>query len=300
MVLASFHPTVRSWFRAELGEPTAAQLGGWRNIQAGHHTLIAAPTGSGKTLAAFLASIDQLLRQVYRALSRSAQAGTAPAGTQRAGTDDLTDEPLSGPAETILGHLTRNGATFPQELSKATGLLPSYFETGLCELIALGRIQCDSFGALRQFFKPSSKRTAAIAAFGRWSVFREPTADTKAGTEAGTRPEHVEFVARLFLRRYGVVVRRVLDRERFRVPWRDLPRVFRLMELRGEVRGGRFVAGCDGEHFALDSAVELLREVRNRDSGSLQVAAADPLNLRGILTPDERIASNSQQSVEVL
>ena len=84
------------------------------------------------------------------------------------------------------------------------------------------------------------------------------------------------------------------------VPWRDLLRVFRGMELRGEVRGGRFVKSCDGEHFGLDQAVTMLRKVRDRDAASLCVAAADPLNLRGILTPEERVASTTQAWVEVL
>jgi ATP-dependent Lhr-like helicase len=84
------------------------------------------------------------------------------------------------------------------------------------------------------------------------------------------------------------------------VPWRDLLRVYRSLELRGEVRGGRFVQGCDGEHFALDPAVELLRRVRRGDRGPLEVAAADPLNLRGILTPDDRITPTQKARVEVL
>ena len=95
-------------------------------------------------------------------------------------------------------------------------------------------------------------------------------------------------------------MRRVLMRERLPVPWRALLRVFRRLELRGEVRGGRFVHGCDGEHFALESAVQLLREIRRRDATPLRVAAADPLNLRGILTPDEKVASHTQSWVKVL
>ena len=58
---SGFHPLVSRWFNEEVGEPTLAQRRGWDAIQAGHHTLIAAPTGSGKTLAAFLTAIDALV-----------------------------------------------------------------------------------------------------------------------------------------------------------------------------------------------------------------------------------------------
>jgi ATP-dependent helicase Lhr and Lhr-like helicase len=58
-----FHPVVRDWFTAEIGEPTSAQLRGWDSIASGRHTLIAAPTGSGKTLAAFLTAINDLLEE---------------------------------------------------------------------------------------------------------------------------------------------------------------------------------------------------------------------------------------------
>jgi ATP-dependent Lhr-like helicase len=62
-VLDSFHPAVSAWFgRRFPAGPTEPQVGGWREIAAGGHTLIAAPTGSGKTLAAFLVCIDRLYR----------------------------------------------------------------------------------------------------------------------------------------------------------------------------------------------------------------------------------------------
>jgi ATP-dependent Lhr-like helicase len=123
--------------------------------------------------------------------------------------------------------------------------------------------------------------------------------DDEAPTDVAS-PEQIEFVARQLLKRYGIVVRKVLARERFKFPWRDMLRVFRSLELRGEVRGGRFVQGCDGEHFALDEAVALLRKIRKRDAAPLTVTAADPLNLRGILTPDERVSSHTQSWVSVL
>jgi ATP-dependent Lhr-like helicase len=114
----------------------------------------------------------------------------------------------------------------------------------------------------------------------------------------------VERLARVLLRRYGVVFKRTLARESAvapggPVPWRDLHRVYRMLELRGEVRGGRFVNGFSGEQFATPEAIPLLRKVRKEDPAGVEVAAADPLNLRGVLTPDGRISRASKQHVLV-
>ena len=95
------------------------------------------------------------------------------------------------------------------------------------------------------------------------------------------------------LARYGIVFRRMLAREPYAVPWRELVKVYRRLEARGEIRGGRFVAGMSGEQFALPEAVDRAREIRRRPvSGeSITVSGADPLNLAGIVTGGERIAS---------
>jgi ATP-dependent Lhr-like helicase len=126
---------------------------------------------------------------------------------------------------------------------------------------------------------------------GRWAIVApaQPAGSFPAGN-AGTA--HVEHVARTLLRRYGVVLWRLLEREAARLPpWRDLLRVYRTLESRGEIRGGRFVAGIPGEQYALPEAVGLLRETRRRQPrGSLaSISAADPLNLLGILTPGPRL-----------
>jgi ATP-dependent Lhr-like helicase len=101
----------------------------------------------------------------------------------------------------------------------------------------------------------------------------------------------VEAQAWTLLRRYGVVFRRLLARETGDVSWRELIRIYRRLEARGEIRGGRFVSGMSGEQFALPDAVERLREVRrSRPDGRLvAIGTADPLNLTGIVTPGERI-----------
>ena len=125
---------------------------------------------------------------------------------------------------------------------------------------------------------------------GRWSLLRHESVEV----------EPVEAVARQLLRRTGVVFRRTIAREKQPLPWRDLVRMLRTLEARGEVRGGRFVAGFDGEQYALPEAVSLLRAVRRRGPGGpVQASAADPLNFRGILTPDERVSPLARQKVLV-
>ncbi|MGH6900866.1 MAG: Lhr family helicase, partial [Geminicoccaceae bacterium] len=107
-------------------------------------------------------------------------------------------------------------------------------------------------------------------------------------------PAAVEHAARRLLLRYGVVFWRLLEREAdWLPPWRELLRVYRRLEARGEIRGGRFVAGFSGEQFALPDAVGMLREVRRKPASDawVSVSGADPLNLVGILTPGPRLAA---------
>ena len=196
----------------------------------------------------------------------------------------------------VFDALTRRGAMFPQELAKATRLLPAQVDEGLGALVGQGLVTCDSFGGLRALIVPPSRRrrpaTAGGATAGRWSLFRR---------ETPAAASDVEFAARALLRRTGVVFRRTLLREKLPVPWRDLVRVYRAMELRGDVRGGRFVAGFAGEQYALPEAVVLLRQVRRDEPGgeAATVSAADPLNFRGILTPDERVGPATRRRVAV-
>ena len=90
------------------------------------------------------------------------------------------------------------------------------------------------------------------------------------------REAAVETLAWTLLQRYGVVFRRVLPREAAGVPWRELAHVYRRLEARGDIRGGRFVSGMAGEQFALPDAVDRLREIRRsgRDDRLLTISAA--------------------------
>jgi ATP-dependent Lhr-like helicase len=109
----------------------------------------------------------------------------------------------------------------------------------------------------------------------------------------------MEAIALKLLQRYGVVFRKILDRESISVPWRDLLRVLRRLEARGEIRGGRFLGGFSGEQFATPEAVQLLRSIRRApaEGSMISVSAADPLNLLGIVVPTGRLAPSSSNRV---
>jgi ATP-dependent helicase Lhr and Lhr-like helicase len=219
--------------------------------------------------------------------------------------------------------LSKGGALFFGELVKQTGLLPSRVERALAELVAQGYVTADSFEGLRALLVPEEKRApfsftdhrlrlseamadrfrssssgapgerrrhhkavTSVEFAGRWSLLR-PT------ESLGKREDSIEIFAWALLRRYGVVFRRMLERESFRVSWFELSRAYRRLEAQGKIRGGYFVNGVSGEQFALPEAVGLLRSIRKTPaSGALiTISAADPLNLAGILTPGPRIAA---------
>ena len=200
--------------------------------------------------------------------------------------------PLSGVARKVHDGLHAWGASFFDELLAETGLLKSQLEEALGELAAWGLVTCDSFRGLRELILPQrlQRRRHApaerLAAAGRWSLLR-PAAVGEADAL-----NHAEHIARVLLRRYGVVFRRLLERESGLPSWRELLYAYRRLEARGELRGGRFVQGFPGEQYALPAAVSALREIRSRErSGDLvALSAADPLNLTGIITPGRRIA----------
>jgi ATP-dependent Lhr-like helicase len=128
-----------------------------------------------------------------------------------------------------------------------------------------------------------------MADAGRWALVRRPT---EQPTER--KDEAVEQIVRTLLRRWGVIFWKVLTREAdWLPPWRDILSCCRRLEARGEIRGGRFVAGFSGEQFATPEAIGLLRDVRRKPLSEqfISLSAADPLNLIGILTPGSRLAS---------
>jgi ATP-dependent Lhr-like helicase len=216
---------------------------------------------------------------------------------------------LSDPARDVAEALRQYGASFLSDLARYTGRLPIQVEDGLWELVACGLVTGDGIAGLRTLLTPELKRqpprrlagrgrrrqpAARLMPVGRWSLLR-PVAPPES--PAGGSERRDEALARQLLRRYGVVFRELLVREAQSPRWRTLLPIYRRLEARGEIRGGRFVAGFVGEQFALPEAVDGLRAVRRQAKGAetVIVAAADPLNLSGILTPGARLSPFTQQ-----
>lgn len=210
---------------------------------------------------------------------------------------------LSSRAQRVFECLNAQGALFFDELQHDAHLLRSELEDALGELVAVGLVNADSFAGLRALLAPASKRSrtgrrsrggAFIGGMddaGRWALVRKSGAGEEARTPAFDA-EALEHIARVLLRRYGVVCWRLLAREAdWLPPWRDLLRVYHRLEARGEIRGGRFVAAVAGEQFALPEALGLLREVRKRPltGEMLAVSAVDPFNQLGTLLPGARV-----------
>ncbi len=217
-----------------------------------------------------------------------------------------------GAASAVVELLRERGALFFEELVRETGQLTSQTEDTLRELIAAGLVASDGFEGVRKIFARSSsgrRRTAArrpVASYrlglviggppGRWSLVEAPPRDPVRDEELAS------LVASVFLERYGVVFRDLARQERFTVPWRSVLSALRAMEARGDVRGGRFVAGVVGEQYALIDAVEQLRRTRNEPvSGErVVVSAVDPVNLTGTVLPGPRVPAYSGRSLVLI
>jgi ATP-dependent Lhr-like helicase len=215
------------------------------------------------------------------------------------GAEDSGTSFLSPVAQAVLELLKQRGALFFPDMVRATGRLKAEVETGLWELVAAGLVTADGFENLRALVTPKGTSGSGMGkvrrprhAPGRWSLLH---------TEGADRDCSVESCCWMLLRRYGVVFRDLLVRETNLPRWRELQIGYRRLEDRGEVRGGRFVDGFLGEQFALPVAVESLRAHRklpqNTNVERVVIAAADPLNLVGIVVPGERIPAISGRSV---
>ena len=196
------------------------------------------------------------------------------------GADPVPVEGLSSEAQLVKTLLEKRGASFFNDLVAQAGQLPSIVERALAELVGAGLVTADSFAGLRALLSPPEKRKGLVEAAGRWALL------------SSSLENNFEAVARTLLKRYGVVFRSLLQRESRLPQWRDLVKVYRRLEARGEIRGGRFVKGFGGEQFAAPDAVGRLRAVRKlAPAGEMVVlSGADPLNLVGILTPEARVA----------
>jgi ATP-dependent Lhr-like helicase len=257
-------------------------------------------------------------------------------------------QPSSGELEfstttrAVHDYLATRGASFFTDIVDGARLLRAQVEESLAELVANGLVVSDSFAGLRALLTPASRKTQAAAkrkhrqatyemsSAGRWSLLnRDPgiaggsPAAAPAGNNSQFEAEAAEEIARILLKRYGVVFKRLLEREGIALPWRVLLRIYHRLEARGELRGGRFVAGISGEQFALPEAVGMLRAVRRTRTGAMDfgfrspqgvaevttdatslgeeslisVSAADPLNLVGIITPGGRVTAHTSNRI---
>jgi ATP-dependent Lhr-like helicase len=264
----------------------------------------------------------------------------------------LSEVEFSTTTRGVHDYLATRGASFFSDIVAGTKLLRTQVEESLGELVANGLVISDSFAGLRALLMPSSRKTQAaakrkhrqpvygMASAGRWSLLNRgheflpaasesPNARVSGSTiKEGADQETVEEIARILLKRYGVVFKRLLEREGIALPWRLLLRMYHRLEARGEIRGGRFVAGISGEQFALPEAVGMLRAIRRARTGVIDfgfrspqsdepslkvglppgseastteslisVSAADPLNLVGIITPGGRIAAHTSNRI---
>ena len=245
----------------------------------------------------------------------------------------LNELSFSTTTAAVHDYLTTRGASFFSDIVDGTRLLRAQVEEALAELVANGLVISDSFTGLRALLTPSSRKTHAAArrkhrqptyemsSAGRWSLLKREVDKTKSiEHDADTAEE----IARILLKRYGVVFKRLLEREGIALPWRVLLRIYHRLEARGEIRGGRFVGGISGEQFALPEAVGMLRAIRRTRTGNMDfgvrsplreldnhdlpattteteslisVSAADPLNLVGIITPGGRVTAHTANRI---
>jgi ATP-dependent Lhr-like helicase len=212
----------------------------------------------------------------------------------------------------VLAAIEGRGASFFNDLTRATKRLASEVEGALWELVAAGLVTADGFENLRSLLDPKRRRGEGRGrtarprhAAGRWALLREAVGVEQEEEDAASPPEanndSLEAFARQLLARWGVVFRDIARRETLAPPWRDLLGIFRRMEARGEIRGGRFAQAFIGEQFALPEAVELLRSVRRSEPNGEEVvlAAADPLNLVGVILPGPRLGSSARETVHL-
>jgi ATP-dependent Lhr-like helicase len=247
------------------------------------------------------------------------------------------EDRLTSRARRVLDLLRARGALFSAEISAAVRVLPEELEDALGELSRAGLITSDGFGALRALIGSSAAlvtaqtvtavdRRSALHAraasrtrrarararggahrqvpyTGRWSVLDPAPVDVRDPARADLDArDRSEAWCRQLLARYGVVFRELLQREPSAPRWFDLVRVYRRLEARGEVRGGRFVRGVAGEQYALPDAIEPLRRAADPEPepSRIRLAASDPLNLYGWITGDAKVAATSGNRITVM
>ena len=224
-----------------------------------------------------------------------------------------TPLPGVGPAAEIAELMVQRGACFRSELVGLTDRLPAEVDEGLFDLLARGLVTADGFGAARALLSPAQRfarrqratygrdrsgsrvaRSPLSIGEGRWSLIEMIDS---VPLEGARKDEVAEHVAMALARRWGVVAWELTARESFRLPWRDVRWALRRLEARGELMGGRFVAGLSGEQFALPHMAEQLGRWSGSAEPVVPLAASDPLNLSGSVLPGERIPAQRRRRI---
>ena len=130
-------------------------------------------------------------------------------------------------------------------------------EDALWDLLGRGLVTADAVDNLRVLLSPEAPSPAAGAQARRTGAMVIATAESSVSED-----ERLAGMGRLLLSRWGIVFRDLVVREPLAPPWRELVRHYRRLEARGEIRGGRFLAGVGGEQFAVPDAVEVARTIR--------------------------------------
>lgn len=225
-----------------------------------------------------------------------------------AGVQETGEVILSPDASKIYKHLQERGASFFRDITQATRLLESHAENAMGELVSAGLVNSDSFTGLRALLTPSDMRPKpgssgrgggrraiyGMDQAGRWALLERSSVE-----DDELKEEDLEEIARVLLRRYGVVFRRLADREQNVPPWRVMVRIFRRLEARGIIRGGRFIDGVWGEQYALPEAVGKLRKIRKEkpEGELLALSAVDPLCLYNEFTLAKKLPSLTNNRV---
>jgi ATP-dependent Lhr-like helicase len=299
--LQGFEAAAGAWERELLASRVGGYQPGWLDelclsgeVTWGRLGLHASARYAGRRLSATVPVALLLRRDLAWLLEPRPETGAAPGADAAPGT-------LSGPARDVLAHLDRAGASFIEDIARGVRRLRIEVEEGLCELVTAGLVTGDGFAGLRSLLHGEKRRRPRpgrpVAArpspgTGRWARLAPPAAPPA--------DDLVEARARQYVRRYGVVFRDLLQRESDVPAWRDLLRVYRRLEMRGDLRGGRIVGGFVGEQFAAPEALEALRAGRREQpAGQLvRVSACDPLNLVGVITPGPRVPAVLGHHVE--
>ncbi|MBW3543114.1 MAG: DEAD/DEAH box helicase, partial [Planctomycetes bacterium] len=235
------------------------------------------------------------------------------------GVANATSESLSTPAQQVLELLHERGPLFAADLLAETRMLPAHLDDALGELVSRGLVTADGFAGLRRLIAAKRegsehkqrrrrpgiglvRKRNASAGTGRWSIAKTSGSPRVATRGLEDDDHRVEFWAWQLLRRWGVVYRDLLVKEAGAPPWYELVRVYRRLEARGEIRGGRFIAGVGGEQFASSEAVAELRRLRDEPPAHelLVLSAADPLNLVGVITRHARVPATTANRIALM